>query len=159
MIDDRTAPYGAALLRITAGLAFLAHAAIKLFVFTPVGTMHYFASLGCPVVRLVHHRGGDFGGLALMLGFYARVAAILIAPDLLGAIWLVHLKNGFVFTAPGGGWEYPAFWTIALIVIALLGDGAWAMRPTAGPIDESTRLQSADARRPDLVRQRAERGG
>ena len=48
MIDDRTAPYGAALLRITAGLAFLAHAAIKLFVFTPAGTMHYFASLGMP---------------------------------------------------------------------------------------------------------------
>ena len=133
MIDDRTAPYGAALLRITAGLAFLAHAAIKLFVFTPAGTMHYFASLGLPGwFGLFIIAAEILAGLALILGFYARVAAILIAPDLLGAIWLVHLKNGFVFTAPGGGWEYPAFWTIALIVIALLGDGAWAMRLTAG---------------------------
>ncbi len=129
MIDDRTAPYGAALLRITAGLAFLAHAAIKLFVFTPAGTMHYFASLGLPGwFGLFIIAAEILAGLALILGFYARVAAILIAPDLLGAIWLVHLKNGFVFTAPGGGWEYPAFWTIALIVIALLGGGAWAMR-------------------------------
>ncbi len=129
MIDDRTAPYGAALLRITAGLAFLAHAAIKLFVFTPAGTMHYFASLGLPSWFGLFIIAAEFlAGLALILGFYARVAAILIAPDLLGAIWLVHLKNGFVFTAPGGGWEYPAFWTIALIVIALLGGGAWAMR-------------------------------
>ena len=48
MIDHKTAPYGAALLRITAGLAFLAHAALKLFVFTPSGTVHYFASLGLP---------------------------------------------------------------------------------------------------------------
>ena len=48
MIDDRTAPYGAALLRITAGLALLAHAAIKLFVFTPAGAMHVFACLGLP---------------------------------------------------------------------------------------------------------------
>jgi putative oxidoreductase len=48
MIDHKTAPYGAAILRITAGLAFLAHAALKLFVFTPSGTMHYFASLGLP---------------------------------------------------------------------------------------------------------------
>ena len=133
MIDDRTAPYGAALLRITAGLAFLAHAAIKLFVFTPAGTMHYFASLGLPGwFGLFIIAAEILAGLALILGFYARVAAILIAPDLLGAIWLVHLKNGFVFTAPGGGWEYPAFWTIALIVIALLGDGAWAIRLTAG---------------------------
>ena len=133
MIDDRTAPYGAALLRITAGLAFLAHAAIKLFVFTPAGTMHYFASLGMPGwFGLFIIAAEILAGLALILGFYARVAAILIAPDLLGAIWLVHLKNGSVFTAPGGGWEYPAFWTIALIVIALLGGGAWAMRLTAG---------------------------
>ena len=133
MIDDRTAPYGAALLRITAGLAFLAHAAIKLFVFTPAGTMHYFASLGLPGwFGLFIIAAEILAGLALILGVYARVVAILIAPDLLGAIWLVHLKNGFVFTAPGGGWEYPAFWTVALIVIALLGDGAWAMRLTAG---------------------------
>ncbi len=133
MIDDRTAPYGAALLRITAGLAFLAHAAIKLFVFTPAGTMHFFANLGLPGwFGLFIIAAEILAGLALILGFYARVAAILIAPDLLGAIWLVHLKNGFVFTAPGGGWEYPAFWTIALIVIALLGDGAWAIRRTAG---------------------------
>ena len=132
MIDDRTAPYGAALLRITAGLAFLAHAAIKLFVFTPAGTMHFFASLGLPGwFGLFIIAAEILAGLALILGFYARVAAILIAPDLLGAVWLVHLKNGFVFAAPGGGWEYPAFWTITLIVIALLGDGAWAMRPTA----------------------------
>ena len=48
MIDDNTAPYGAALLRITAGLAFLAHVALKLFVLTPSGTMHYFASMGLP---------------------------------------------------------------------------------------------------------------
>ncbi len=131
MIDHKTAPFGAAILRITAGLAFLAHAAVKLFVFTPSGTMHYFASLGLP---------GWFGmfviaaeilaGLALIVGFYARVAAILILPDLIGAIWLVHLRNGFLFNASGGGWEYPAFWAITLVVIALLGEGAWAMRPT-----------------------------
>lgn len=132
MIDSRTAPYGAAVLRITVGILFLAHAAIKLFVFTPAGTMHFFASLGLPEwFGLVVIAWETLAGLALVLGFYARIAAILIAPDLLGAIWLVHIKNGFAPAATGGGgWEYPAFWTITLIVIALLGDGAWAMRPT-----------------------------
>ncbi len=131
MIDSRTAPYGAAILRITVGILFLAHAAIKFFVFTPAGTMHYFASLGLPGwFGLVVIAWETLAGLALVLGFYARIAALLIAPDLIGAIWLVHLHNGFVFAAPGGGWEYPAFWTITLIAIALLGDGAWATRPT-----------------------------
>ena len=133
MIDERTAPYGAAILRITAGLMFLAHAAYKLLVFTPAGTMHYFASLGLPGwLGLVVIAAETLAGLALVLGVYARIAAILILADLLGAIWLVHLKNGFYFAAPnGGGWEYPVFWSMTLIVVALLGDGAWALRPTA----------------------------
>jgi hypothetical protein len=32
--------------------------------------------------------------------------------------------------APGGGWEYPAFWILTMIAIALIGDGAWATTPT-----------------------------
>jgi hypothetical protein len=32
-----------------------------------------------------------------------------------------------------GDWEYPAFWTVALVVQALLGDGIYALRmPRAG---------------------------
>jgi putative oxidoreductase len=132
MIDDKTAAYGAAILRIAAGLAFLAHAALKLFVFTPSGAMHYFASLGLPGwFGLVVIAPETSAGLALVLGFYAWIAAILIAPDLIGTIWFVHLHSGFAFSASGGGgWEYPAFWAITLVVIALLGDGAWAMKPT-----------------------------
>jgi len=49
-------------------------------------------------------------------------------PVLLGAIFTVHGAAGFFFTNPHGGWEYPAFWSIALIVQALLGDGAYALR-------------------------------
>ena len=49
-------------------------------------------------------------------------------PILLGAIFTVHGAAGFFFTNPHGGWEYPAFWSVALIVQALLGDGAYALR-------------------------------
>jgi putative oxidoreductase len=37
-----------------------------------------------------------------------------------------------VFSAPNGGWEYPVFWAVAMVVQALLGDGAYALKPTAG---------------------------
>ena len=52
-----------------------------------------------------------------------------MAADLLGAVFTVHIHNGFFFTNIGGGWEYPAFWAVALVVLALMGDGAYAVYP------------------------------
>jgi putative oxidoreductase len=45
---------------------------------------------------------------------------------MLGAI-VPHAANGFTFSNPGGGWEFPVLWTVLLIVQALLGDGAWSL--------------------------------
>ncbi len=67
------------------------------------------------------------GGIALILGLWTRIAAIALLPILLGAI-TVHGAAGFFFNNANGGWEYPAFWSIALVVQALLGDGAYALR-------------------------------
>jgi len=47
------------------------------------------------------------GGLVLVLGIQARWVALALLPPLAGAIICVHGANGWVFTAPGGGWEYP----------------------------------------------------
>jgi putative oxidoreductase len=129
MIDSRTAPYAALLLRITLGLLFLAHASLKLFVFTPAGTAKFFGSVGLPSeLAYVVIAAEVLAGIALVLGIWTRVVAIASAPILLGAIFAVHGAAGFFFSNPNGGWEYPAFWTIALIVQALLGDGAYALR-------------------------------
>jgi putative oxidoreductase len=62
-----------------------------------------------------------------LLGVWTRVVALLATPILLGAIFTVHGPAGFFFTNPHGGWEYPGFWTVALVVQALLGDGAYAL--------------------------------
>jgi len=129
MIDTRTAGYGIFLLRAAMGFLFIAHASLKLFVFTPAGTEHFFASLGLPpVLGLVVMIAEFAAGAALVLGVYARIAAIIMLPDLLGAIATVHIHNGFFFNNAGGGWEYPGFWALCLAVLALLGDGAWALK-------------------------------
>ncbi len=131
MIDTKTAPYAVLLLRVSLGGLLLAHAGLKFFVFTPAGTEKFFASLGLPGwFGLVVIAGETICGLALILGVYARIAAVLMALDLLGAVFMVHIHNGFFFTDTGGGWEYPGFWAVALIVLALLGEGAYALRPT-----------------------------
>jgi putative oxidoreductase len=129
MIDSRTAPYAALLLRLTTGGLFLAHASMKLFVFTPAGTAKFFGSIGLlPELAYVVIAAEILAGIALILGVYTRWVALAAVPILLGAIVTVHGAAGFFFSNPHGGWEYPAFWAIALVVQALLGDGAYALR-------------------------------
>ncbi len=70
------------------------------------------------------------GAVALIAGIWARLAALALAPILLGAIATVHGANGWLFSNTGGGWEYPAFWAAGLVALALVGDGAWALVPT-----------------------------
>jgi putative oxidoreductase len=129
MIDTRTAPYAAALLRVALGLLFLAHAGLKIFVFTPAGTAQFFGSLGLPpALAYLVIAVETVGGLALILGLYSRVAALALIPGMLGAIVTVHGPAGFFFNNPHGGWEYPALWIVCLIAVSLLGDGALALR-------------------------------
>ena len=132
MIDNRTAPFAAFLLRVSLGLMFLAHGLIlKVMTFTVAGTVGYFQSIGYPgAVAYPVIFGEIAGGLALVLGVFPRAVSILLLPILIGAT-LQHVGNGWVFNATGGGWEFPVFWIAAMIVQALLGDGAYALLPTA----------------------------
>ena len=128
MTDARTAPYAALLLRLTLGGLFLTHAALKIFVFTPAGTAAFFGSVGLPPALAYPTMAVEvLGGLALIAGYQTRIVALLLTPILLGAIVTVHGPAGFFFNNANGGWEYPAFWIVALIVQALLGNGAFAL--------------------------------
>ena len=127
MIDTRTAPYAALTLRIALGAMFIAHALLKVFVFTLPGTVQFFGSLGLPAALAYATVAAELvGGVMLVLGIGTRWVAALLIPVLLGATW-AHASNGWLFTAPNGGWEYPAFLSIAAFVQALLGDGAYAL--------------------------------
>jgi putative oxidoreductase len=128
MIDHRTAPYAALILRVSLGAMLLAHGLLlKVFTFTVPGTVGYFQSIGYPgLLAYLVIAGEILGGIALILGVWTRGVALLMLPILIGAT-LQHIGNGWVFSAPKGGWEFPAFWSAALVVQALLGDGAYAL--------------------------------
>lgn len=134
MIDVRTAPFGALLLRVSLGVMFLVHSLyLKLVVFTLPGTVKFFESLGLPAFATHLTIAVEaIGGLMLVAGFRTRAAAAALLPVLLGATW-VHWKNGWLFTNAGGGWEYPLFLAAATVVQALLGDGAYSMGATVAP--------------------------
>jgi putative oxidoreductase len=130
MIEARTAPYAALILRVTLGVLFVLYAGLKLFVSTPAGTAQFFASIGLPPgLAYLVIIWQSVAGFALILGVWTSVAALILIPILLGAIFTVHGAAGFFFNNPSGGWEYPAFWSIVLLVQALLGDGAYALHP------------------------------
>ncbi len=130
MTDTTTAPYGALLLRLALGAMFVAHALLKYFVFTLPGTAKFFASIGLPDWLGYAVFAAELGGgLLLIAGIYARAVALALVPILLGATW-AHAGNGWLFTAPNGGWEYPLFLTVAALAQALIGDGAFALKPT-----------------------------
>lgn len=130
MINTSTAPYAALLLRVSVGVLFLAHVGLKIFVFTVPGFMGYLGSLGLPSALAYPIIALELlGGLALILGVYAPWVALALALEMLGTIAFAHGANGWLFTKKGGGWEFPAFWAVGLVVVYLLGDGAMALRP------------------------------
>lgn len=121
-------PYGTLLLRLALGVLFLAHGSMKLFVFKPAGTAAYFSSLGLPgYVGYLTMAAELGGGVLLILGVATSLVAILLVPLILGTIVIVHGAKGWSFANEGGGWEFPAFWAVALVVQAMLGSGAWSL--------------------------------
>jgi putative oxidoreductase len=124
----QTQQIGALVLRLALGVMFIAHAALKIFVFTLPGTAGFFAAQGFPAWTAYPVVAAELAaGIALIAGFQVRLVSLATLPILVGAL-AVHLPNGWVFSAPNGGWEYPAFLIVLVIVQALIGEGAYALR-------------------------------
>ena len=107
MIDTRTAPYAALLLRVSLGILFLAHGLLlKVMTFGLAGTVGYFESIGYPgFFAYLVILGEIAGGLGLILGIWPRWVAGLLLPIMIGAT-LQHAGNGWVFSGNGGGWYF-----------------------------------------------------
>lgn len=136
-----TAPWGIALLRVVTGIIFLMHGQQKLFEFGLGGVTGMMTGLGVPapgfmalVVTLVE----VVGGIALILGAFTRIAALLLAIDMLVAFFLVHIPNGFF--ASNGGVELVLLLATASVALVLTGPGAMALDSLL-PVER--RLQSS----------------
>jgi putative oxidoreductase len=136
-----TAPWGITLLRVVTGLIFLMHGQQKLFEFGIGGVTGMMTGLGVPapglmaiVVTLVEL----LGGIALILGAFTRIAALLVAIDVLVAFFLVHMPNGFFAT--NGGVELVLLLATVGVTLILTGPGAMALDSVL-PVER--RLQSS----------------
>lgn len=128
MNASKTTDYGIALLRISLGVMFIAHSVILKYVtFTLPGTAGYFESIGLPgFLAYVVFGMEAVGGILLVLGVRTREVSAALIPILVGALW-AHSGNDWVFSANGGGWEYPLYLVVLAAAQVLLGEGAFAL--------------------------------
>ncbi len=126
--DTSTSPYGLFVLRASLGIMWIAHALMKLLVFGVAGFAGFLGQLGHPTFLAGPVIAAELiGGVLILAGIYGRQVSILLIP-VMAAAMLVHVPNGWLFSAPNGGWEYPAFLIAASVAHALAGDGAFALR-------------------------------
>lgn len=132
MYNKNQTDLAAFILRQSLGIMYLSHSILlKIMTFGFDGTASFFVKVGLPAwLAYVTIFAEAIGGVFLVLGIKARWVAIALCPALFGAIIWVHAANGWVFTAPNGGWEYPAFLIVASIVQFIIGDGLYALYPS-----------------------------
>ncbi len=118
---------GLGLLRIAVGIIFLAHGYQKLFFWGIAGVTGTFAQMGIPFPAVSAYLAAFaefFGGLALLLGLWTRLAAVPVAFTMLVAMLQVHLKGGFFLPS---GIEYTLVLLVSNIAFMVAGGGAFAV--------------------------------
>jgi len=125
------------ILRVMLGIVMLPHGAQKLLGwfggFGFAGTMGFFteqmhipAALAFLVIM-----GESFGSLGLIAGFLARVSAFGVLCIMLGAIFMVHLPNGFFMNwagkQAGEGFEYHLLVIGMSLALLIAGGGKWSV--------------------------------
>jgi putative oxidoreductase len=128
--SDRLHAAAALTLRIALGTMWLTHSIVlKVMTFGMDGLAQWMGTVGfAPILAWPLVIAEVVGGAAILAGVHGRWASLALQPILIGAI-VVHAGNGWVFSSPDGGWEYPAFLIAASIVHMLLGDGRYALKP------------------------------
>jgi putative oxidoreductase len=123
---DRTAvDISLLLVRMIVGVIFAAHGSQKLFgAFGGMGLQKTVEMMGLPLGYLVTI-GEFFGGLGLIVGFLTRFSAASLIVIMIGAIAIVHGRNGFFLDK--GGFEYNVALIGLLLPILILGPGKIAI--------------------------------
>jgi putative oxidoreductase len=130
-IYDRSRDYAWLLVRLTAGGFLLVHGLQKLFGSTIAAfAANSMARRGLepalPLAYLIWFLE-IVGALCLMFGLFTRLFAAMIFVEFLVIVFVAQWANGFGWTRPGGGWEYPAFWALIILAILIRGGGPYSL--------------------------------
>ena len=131
-MDQVRASYGIFLLRVAIGIDWIVHALLKtsrgmntheaLLAKNGITPLLAWPTFGCELI----------GGICIVLGVYSRQWAAFLLCFLAVVVW-IKWPVGWIYSNPGGGWEYPLFWLMAQAAFVLSGDGAFALRRSFTP--------------------------
>ena len=128
--------FGVFIARIVLSVVFIPHGLQKILgLFGGYGfsaSLSYFTSLGVPVVLgFLVIIAESLGSAALFLGLFGRFMAFGICLEMLGAVFLVHMPNGFFMNwggaQKGEGFEYHLLAIAMLVAIIVRGAGALSL--------------------------------
>ena len=131
-LTNRQANIAITLLRVIAGVTFMAHGAQKIFVMGLSGIAGGFAQMGVPAPEVMAPFISFlelFAGFALVIGLLTRLAALGLVFDMLGAILLVHLKNGFFLPQ---GYEFVLTLLTISAALVFVGAGEYSLDAMIG---------------------------
>ena len=123
-VYEKLTPYTWPLVRVTVGLMLVPHGWMKLIGGGLEGTARFMAQIGLepayPLARYIAllELGG---GVLLALGLFTRPIAVLVVGFMAVSAYYVHAANGFLWIK--GGFEYPLFWGLVALAIAVRGGG------------------------------------
>ena len=129
-MDQVSAKYGIFLLRVAIGIDWIVHALLKTY-----RGMHTHEALLAkngitPLLAWPTFTLELVGGVCIVLGWYSRRWAAVLLCFLAVVVW-IKWPVGWLYSNPGGGWEYPLFWLLAQVAFVLCGDGAFALRSSS----------------------------
>jgi putative oxidoreductase len=122
------------IIRLAVGAPLLVHGWGKLMTFTTnAGIGSLAASLArrglepsVPLAYVVLFNE-TIGAVCIMLGLFTRLVAASIAIEFAVITFVAHFKNGYGWTSPGGGWEFPLIWGTIFFAVALRGGGPYSL--------------------------------
>jgi putative oxidoreductase len=125
------------LVRVFLGIVIFPHGAQKLLGWFgghgPAWTMDFFTErlgIAAPLVVLVII-AESFGALGLIVGFLGRIGAFGVLCVMLGAIYTIHLKNGFFMdwynVGKGEGFEYHLLVIGMCLAVMIQGSGRFSV--------------------------------
>ena len=120
------------MLRVPVGIILAAHGSQKLFAwfggYGLEGTGQWMESIGLAPGFLMALLAGSaefFGGIALLLGFLTRPAAIVSAFTMIIAIFSVHFSNGLFMS--NNGYEFALTLLAVNVALAIQGGGKYSV--------------------------------